>query len=660
MKSKNSNKNSLLNESPDSIFARISVLLAGFPTDATTSNVEKYMKQIAPDNKCSIIKRKKYTIEDFRGFVFVHFDDLRHATDFNQKSHSYQGKQQDCKLLHNHDNFINESIDNTKNPIKVHIEEVPTGLTKEDLLDIFEKFGVIKELIIVTKENRAKNCVYITFDNHQSAKYCVDMKEFQLKDGDALQIFYAKPKFSSHMMQKIHPMLAKYQKKVQHGLMAYNPKEFSDLHNFILEKEAKTGIHTISGYSHLNSDENSDILSLCSKNNENQSKEENLATLYQKINKQDKNKKAKTKSTFNSPNLNNRRPAPTMSMQLDINRRPVPIMSMQLGIQNHKSSNYNKDSSEVTRLKGGLLSLSNQSKEKFDKLKEENTQKATKAKNYLKSKFTLKDLPSELKPKTNQYVVSNKNKLPEDYVTNNYQSYDKSNFQSHTTANSNQYINSDYNEITYNEHSYPRDFIDNYNMQNSVDHYNNGIQNELFSPISQEKTYYTGTYEDNQGSSNIIHHENNLHFMNNDAQNWNGGDQYHNAFPQQNNGYYQENCQDYQYPQQLSNDQTNYETQQQVQNYDNQNYQINCNNCYFYDFQNQQQSNFDTNHGQNATYYENQSVKNNTETSFNQMSHNNIQQNQNPQANHKNARDSYEPSQNNNYDQYGFYSYQMN
>ena len=146
--------------------------------------------------------------------------------------------------------------------------------------------------------------------------------------------------------------------------MPYDPKEFSDLHSHILEKEAKTGIHTISQFNYLNSDENSDILSLCSKNNENQSKEENLATLYQKINKQDKNKKAKTKSTFNSPYTNNRRPAPTMSMQLDINCRPVPIMGMQLDI--HKPLNYKKDSNEVTRVKGNLFSLSAQKLEKFE------------------------------------------------------------------------------------------------------------------------------------------------------------------------------------------------------------------------------------------------------------------------------------------------------
>ena len=91
-KNKNAIKNSQLNESPDSIFARISVLLAGFPSEATTNDVEKYMKEIAPNKKCSIIKRKKFTVEDFRGFVFVHFDNLEEATEFNSKNHSYNEK----------------------------------------------------------------------------------------------------------------------------------------------------------------------------------------------------------------------------------------------------------------------------------------------------------------------------------------------------------------------------------------------------------------------------------------------------------------------------------------------------------------------------------------------------------------------------------------
>ena len=80
----------------------------------------------------------------------------------------------DCKLLHNHDNFINESIENTKNPVKVQIEQVPASMNKQALSKMFNQFGIIKELIIVSKENKNTNCVYITFDTHESAKYCVN------------------------------------------------------------------------------------------------------------------------------------------------------------------------------------------------------------------------------------------------------------------------------------------------------------------------------------------------------------------------------------------------------------------------------------------------------------------------------------------------------
>lgn len=320
--SKKSNKKSQACDSQDSIFNQISVLLAGFPTDANTADVDIFMKKIAPNKKCSIIKRKKYTLEDFRGFVFVHFENIKEAETFNKKKHFYNDMLLDCKLLNNHDNFINESIENAKNPVKVQVEQVPQSMTKETLTKLFCQFGVVKELVIVTKENKDSNFIYITYDSHESAKYCVNQSEFHLENGEVLKFSYAKPKFSSHMIQKVHPQLAKYQKKVQHRLMAYDPQEFSELHDYILEKEAaklNSGVQTFSKFSYLNSDDTSIKSSLFSKkydSKDNQSKDPKNTQSYDiKKSKQPK----KIKSAFSSPFINNRKlvPGQIATMQND-------------------------------------------------------------------------------------------------------------------------------------------------------------------------------------------------------------------------------------------------------------------------------------------------------------------------------------------------------
>ena len=209
---------------------RISVLIAGFPLQTTITEVKDFLKKIAPKQKSTPIKGPKNT---FRGFLFIHFKTMKVAEKFTAKNHYFGDRQLDCKISINHNDFTNESVQNIKEPRKIIAEKLPQTLQKQDIADIFNKYGKIEEIIIVNVLDEEFCNVFITFENYIDSKTCANDKQVYLLTGEVINVRYAKPKFSNYMLKKIDPELRFYIIQLKKEIIAFKPQDFISLENQI-------------------------------------------------------------------------------------------------------------------------------------------------------------------------------------------------------------------------------------------------------------------------------------------------------------------------------------------------------------------------------------------------------------------------------------------
>ncbi len=85
---------------------KISVLVAGFPKEHDAKAIKAFIELISPNRNFKLIKKN---VNQFKGLVFIYFDELEEAQAFCMKDFYYQGKLIDCKISKNQDEFIIDS-----------------------------------------------------------------------------------------------------------------------------------------------------------------------------------------------------------------------------------------------------------------------------------------------------------------------------------------------------------------------------------------------------------------------------------------------------------------------------------------------------------------------------------------------------------------------
>ena len=219
----------------DCYYDKISVIMANFPGKPQVAQIEDFVKEIIPGNKTSfkIITKLKKSEKVFSGYLFIHFSDLEEADKFCNQDYYFQEKRIDCRVLDNHSSFMERVQQNLQNPTKILIEGIPKNFNKNDVKNCVLKFGSIEEVVMTASQNKQFNNAYVKFTNSQTAKHCVQIRELKLKKGPVFRLSYAKPKFSTYMFKKVHPLIAEKLKTVIRKKDEYDPKVFNKLGDYI-------------------------------------------------------------------------------------------------------------------------------------------------------------------------------------------------------------------------------------------------------------------------------------------------------------------------------------------------------------------------------------------------------------------------------------------
>ena len=85
--------------------------------------------------------------------------------------------------------------------------------------------------------NRAGSIAFITYKHRKCAKDCFDKVEIKLGDGDVSYVEYYFPKFTEQMLKKLHPRLRKYIRSIQKGENTFDPIEFKQIEDDLLNSE---------------------------------------------------------------------------------------------------------------------------------------------------------------------------------------------------------------------------------------------------------------------------------------------------------------------------------------------------------------------------------------------------------------------------------------
>lgn len=211
----------------------IVVFIGGFPIGSKISDIRNFMQGLVERSKFTVMTDSKNC---FKGFVFVNFDLLEEATAFADKEFTYQDKSLDLKVMNEQGDFLNESIQNLKEPRKVYVSKLPKHLTKTCLSSLFKSFGPIKDVLIIDRKDRNNNFAYVQFKDTISAKNCVAKKGITTEEGQKYPAYYANPIFSNNMLEMVHLDLKGYISDIQKQIKVYSPKGFGIIQAKILKK----------------------------------------------------------------------------------------------------------------------------------------------------------------------------------------------------------------------------------------------------------------------------------------------------------------------------------------------------------------------------------------------------------------------------------------
>ena len=173
----------------------------------------------------------------FRGFQFIHFKSMKDAKNFVGKNFYFGGKQLDCKISIDHDDFTTNSLKNIREPKKVVAENLPVNISKNDVKKLFSRFGMVEEAILTPAQEDQFQNAFITFHTYKSAVECIQEKQILLDDDKITDVKFAKPKFSSYMLKKIDPIQSSYIFMIMKERINFDPVDFAYQQDNVMKSE---------------------------------------------------------------------------------------------------------------------------------------------------------------------------------------------------------------------------------------------------------------------------------------------------------------------------------------------------------------------------------------------------------------------------------------
>ena len=124
-----------------------------------------------------------------------------------------------------------------KEPRMIYATDIPKIYKLNQVKKIFDEFGEIENFILNDSTYKQTLVAIITFKEVTSAKKCFDSVEIVIKDSHLTYIEYYFPKFTEQMLKKLHPRLRKYIRSIQKGENTFDPIEFKQIENDLLNTE---------------------------------------------------------------------------------------------------------------------------------------------------------------------------------------------------------------------------------------------------------------------------------------------------------------------------------------------------------------------------------------------------------------------------------------
>ena len=124
-----------------------------------------------------------------------------------------------------------------KEPRMIYATDIPKIYKLHHVKKIFDEFGEIENFVFNESSYKQTMVAIITFKETTSAKKCFDNVEIVLKDSDLTYIEYYFPKFTEQMLKKLNPRLRRYIRSIQKGENTFDPIEFKQIEDDLLNTE---------------------------------------------------------------------------------------------------------------------------------------------------------------------------------------------------------------------------------------------------------------------------------------------------------------------------------------------------------------------------------------------------------------------------------------
>lgn len=228
-----------LNNSADVSSEMVSAHIYGFPPGLTVCDVYPYAYIMSDGVNFTIAKDD---VNNFQGFILIHFKCHKEAKEFVSQSLYYKrGQLLTCSIVFDHEEYIKQTLNALRKPKITFINKLPRNLDKTELEEALSTFGHIDDLVMVKKDKKSKYA-FITFASSSSAREAVNHGQIKIKQNILINVFYAKPKFPESFHNKIHPRLSEYITAITKGNKNYDPKQFIWLHDIALERNPKKAV----------------------------------------------------------------------------------------------------------------------------------------------------------------------------------------------------------------------------------------------------------------------------------------------------------------------------------------------------------------------------------------------------------------------------------
>lgn len=190
----------------------ITVFVGGFPRNTGFNNLINFF---SPISEKRIKTSMRSSSVEFRGFVFVTFNNLQEAEEFTAKRLRFNKKLLTTRIATSHTDYINDCLNNLRYPKKVFLGNVPKSYTDQSISEELSKYGEIQQSMIVHRNPNESNFAYVTFVNTEDAQRLVSKKSIAISACVRCNVGYSNPKFTREMLKRVHPALVDYILNIQ-------------------------------------------------------------------------------------------------------------------------------------------------------------------------------------------------------------------------------------------------------------------------------------------------------------------------------------------------------------------------------------------------------------------------------------------------------------